>query len=666
MFFDSSMRSTRAISRRSPSSSSSSRRARSCTRGRRPRCGCRRGPGASGDTNVVGVAPDDLLAARGERVGPPGRVEPAGVVAGQALEQLARRTRSGSTRSRSGPAKGVWLKWTVRRSGRRSASSGPTQAEVVVLHEHGGAVGGALGHRVGERLGSPRGTPPTPRRSGGRTAAAGPGRTARGRGTRAWRCRRRRRPWRSCAGVDVEQPGPEPLGLDQRLARPPPGRRRSSPRPARWRPCRPRAAPGPTPGRPRPAGRPARRRRRAGTTAAPGSTRARSVGRSRHRARTVGGCVTPDHASVAPPDRWRVVGPPNRRRRRRARGAGAPGRRGGQDGGVHVVAAPDKFRGTATAAEVRRGHRPRRRGGRPHVRPLPDGRRRRGHARGARRRQPHDARHRSAGRSGRGRLAARPAARRHRDGRGLGARRWPAGPRATTRSRPRPPAPASSSPRRSRPGPGGCSSASAGSATTDGGLGALRGAVPAAAAAGDRADRGLRRAHRLRRRGRALRARRRAPADAQVRLLRGRLERLAEVYLDEHGVDVRDLDGRGRGRRPGRRARRGRRPARLRLRGRGRRGRAVRPDRARRPGDHRRGLPRRRVVRRQGRRRDRGGLAGELGVPVLAVAGEVLRRRRTGGSTPSRWSTASARSGRWPTSLGCIEAVVADHLARAD
>ena len=45
-----------------------------------------------------------------------------------------------------------------------------------------------------------------------------------------------------------------------------------------------------------------------------------------------------------------------------------------------------------------------------------------------------------------------------------------------------------------------------GSATTDGGLGALRGAVPAAAAAGHRADRGLRRAHPLRRRGRALRS----------------------------------------------------------------------------------------------------------------------------------------------------------------
>ena len=83
-----------------------------------------------------------------------------------------------------------------------------------------------------------------------------------------------------------------------------------------------------------------------------------------------------------------------------------------------------------------------------------------------------------------------------------------------------------------------------GSATTDGGLGALRGLYPL---------------QRLRgielvvacdvRTGFVDAAERFAPqkgaTEAQVRLLRGRLERLAEVYLSDHGVDVRDLEGAG-------------------------------------------------------------------------------------------------------------------------
>jgi len=83
-----------------------------------------------------------------------------------------------------------------------------------------------------------------------------------------------------------------------------------------------------------------------------------------------------------------------------------------------------------------------------------------------------------------------------------------------------------------------------GSATTDGGLGALRGLYPL---------------QRLRgielvvacdvRTGFVDAAERFAPqkgaTEAQVRLLRGRLERLADVYLSEHGVDVRDLEGAG-------------------------------------------------------------------------------------------------------------------------
>ena len=70
-------------------------------------------------------------------------------------------------------------------------------------------------------------------------------------------------------------------------------------------------------------------------------------------------------------------------------------------------------------------------------------------------------------------------------------------------------------------------------------------------------------------------------------------ERLAQIYLEEYGVDVRAIEGSGRGRRsrgwPGR-ARRG---AGLRLRPRRERDRPARRDRRRGPRRHRRGLPRR-------------------------------------------------------------------------
>lgn len=83
-----------------------------------------------------------------------------------------------------------------------------------------------------------------------------------------------------------------------------------------------------------------------------------------------------------------------------------------------------------------------------------------------------------------------------------------------------------------------------GSATTDGGLGALRALHPAARLRGvelvvacdvrtrflDAAD---------------VFAPQKGASPAQVELLRRRLERLAQVYLDEHGVDVRELDGSG-------------------------------------------------------------------------------------------------------------------------
>lgn len=83
-----------------------------------------------------------------------------------------------------------------------------------------------------------------------------------------------------------------------------------------------------------------------------------------------------------------------------------------------------------------------------------------------------------------------------------------------------------------------------GSATTDGGLGALRAMYPL---------------HRFRGTEIVLAcdvrttfldaapvfAPQKGASPAQVKLLLGRLERLAQVYLEEHGVDVRDLEGSG-------------------------------------------------------------------------------------------------------------------------
>jgi glycerate kinase len=83
-----------------------------------------------------------------------------------------------------------------------------------------------------------------------------------------------------------------------------------------------------------------------------------------------------------------------------------------------------------------------------------------------------------------------------------------------------------------------------GSATTDGGLGAMRALFPAPRLKGvellvacdvrtgfvDAAE---------------VFAPQKGATTAQVELLRRRLERLAQVYLDEHGVDVRELPGAG-------------------------------------------------------------------------------------------------------------------------
>ena len=109
-----------------------------------------------------------------------------------------------------------------------------------------------------------------------------------------------------------------------------------------------------------------------------------------------------------------------------------------------------------------------------------------------------------------------------------------------------------------------------GSATTDGGLGALRALEPAQRLRGvdvrvacdvrlpfvDAAE---------------VYGPQKGASPAQVELLRRRLERLAQIYEEEYGVDVTDVGGGGGGRWPGGRPGRGRRPPRGGLRSRRRR-----------------------------------------------------------------------------------------------
>ena len=133
---------------------------------------------------------------------------------------------------------------------------------------------------------------------------------------------------------------------------------------------------------------------------------------------------------------------------------------------------------------------------------------------------------------------------------------------------------------------------------------------------------------------------------AQVELLRARLERLADVYLADHGVDVGDLRGRG-AEGAGRRAGGGGAPARRRLRRRGRRGRPARPVGGR-PGRHGEGF----LDEQSFEGKVVGGvveLAAEAGVPCgWLVVGEVADRARggraRGGAASSRWSSAAART----------------------
>ena len=406
----------------------------------------------------------------------------------------------------------------------------------------------------------------------------------------------------------------------------PRGRRRSWRRRSRAVGARGRAGRGPTPAR----------RRRAGRPSSPSSSRRNETGPVRHDHHRSAG-----HAGTLLPD----LGVPDARRCLAVGDAGSAAI--GKHGAVRVVAAPDKFRGTASAAEVAAADRGRRPGARLGLRRGAGGRRRRGHARRARRPEPHDGRHRSARRPRRGRVAPRRATAVIEMARASGLLLVggaegndpigavdPRHRRADRRRRSTPAPAASSSASAARPPPT-AASARCGPCTRP------------SASAGVELDRRLRRDDPLRRRRRRLRAAEgRAPA--QVALLRRRLERLAQVYVEDYGVDVTGIDGGGRGRRPRRWPGRGRRQLvpgfdlvadELDL---------AEHARGRRPGRHRRGLPRRAVLRGQGgRRRRRAGR--RIGVPVAGGGRRGLRRRRAAGSMPCRSSSASAGTGPWPT-----------------
>ena len=62
----------------------------------------------------------------------------------------SRAAAAGRAFSHTGGAKGVWLKCTQAKVGTQPAQAGSHEAQVVVLHEHGGSLGRHLGHGVGK------------------------------------------------------------------------------------------------------------------------------------------------------------------------------------------------------------------------------------------------------------------------------------------------------------------------------------------------------------------------------------------------------------------------------------------------------------------------------------------------------------------------------------
>ena len=200
-----------------------------------------------------------------------------------------------------------------------------------------------------------------------------------------------------------------------------------------------------------------------------------------------------------------------------------------------VVAAPDKFKGTITAAEVARaiGQACWDLGVDCVEVPMADGGD--GHPRSARRPEPHIGRHRTARRSVAGAVAPVEGHRRDRDGprQRAGDRRWRRAQRPARRDRR--PARANSSNTPSTPAPGGSSSGLGGSATTDGGFGAIRAITRDRSPQAGGAARRVRRATTLVHAGRQVFGPQKGASPAEVKLLTRRLERLAQMFLEEFG-----------------------------------------------------------------------------------------------------------------------------------
>ena len=148
MFFESSTRSTRPITARSPTISPRSASA-SAHSGDAATVRMSSASEARGATNVRGASPAavaaDAVKSSAQRCG----VEPARAVGGHALDELARRgSRQGAEPDRR-RERGV-AEVHAGQVGAELLEAGRHQAQVVVLHEHGRAVVRHLRHRVGE------------------------------------------------------------------------------------------------------------------------------------------------------------------------------------------------------------------------------------------------------------------------------------------------------------------------------------------------------------------------------------------------------------------------------------------------------------------------------------------------------------------------------------
>ena len=412
MFFDSSTRSTRPITCRSPTPPRAGR-ARRRTSARRPRHGCRRGPTPAGRRRSAGDSPTSVAADAAKSPAHRRRVEAARAVGGQALRAARARRASGRRRSQAGGANGVWRKCTQPRSGRvgragarrRGTGGSPARAPprprarlgdgvgervvdrpVRVPRVAPGAVEGGLAGEVPEPVvGEPQRLVATPRRR------------------RAGRSRRRCR----AGGHGSPRPRRRPRAAAA-------GRRRTWPRRSRSRRCRRRAAPSPDTSPPAP--RLAAERPVLGASNESGPRfETSTIGRSMaSEVRPSGGTrasgTSVDRAAWRGARRRRSRQVPRHRVRGRRwppRSAARPPRLGWDCDEVPVA---DGGEGTLDALggpnRTTVGHRP-------------------------------------ARRPGRGRLAARRPARRSSRWRGRRASSWSAAPRATTRSRRRPSAPAS-------------------------------------------------------------------------------------------------------------------------------------------------------------------------------------------------------------------------------